>query len=103
MADQSKRLETNIDGEFFVDSTCVGCEVCVIDAPKFFKMTDPTFHLTTIEEGSVITITDEESKLLFGKAYVYYQPTSDIETNELRDTMLICPSDSIGENKTNAK
>jgi ferredoxin len=103
MADQSKRLEANVDGEFFVDSTCVGCEVCVIDAPKFFRMTDPAFDFTTIEEGSVITITEEESKSLFGKAYVYCQPASDIERNELRDVMLICPSESIGEDRINVK
>jgi len=28
MADVAKRLSTNIDGNFFVDATCINCDTC---------------------------------------------------------------------------
>ncbi|HZC81910.1 MAG TPA: ferredoxin, partial [Nitrospiraceae bacterium] len=36
MADVAKRLPTNIDGSFFVDSTCINCDTCRQLAPKSF-------------------------------------------------------------------
>ncbi len=97
MADNVLRLKNNIDGNFFVDATCVGCDMCVIDAPKFFKKTEPNFNFSKAADGVVVTISEEEAKALYGKAFVYYQPTTELEKNEIRDTMLICPTDSIGE------
>ncbi len=36
MADPRKRLQTNIEGEFYVDSTCIDCDTCRILAPENF-------------------------------------------------------------------
>ncbi|MBX9572961.1 MAG: MBL fold metallo-hydrolase [Candidatus Obscuribacterales bacterium] len=36
MADQKKRLTSNVDGEFFVDSTCIDCDACRQIAPTVF-------------------------------------------------------------------
>ena len=37
MADQKKRLSTNIAGNFYVDSTCINCDTCRQLAPKSFE------------------------------------------------------------------
>lgn len=37
MADAKKRLPNNIDGEFFVDLTCINCDTCCQIAPEIFK------------------------------------------------------------------
>ena len=36
MADLKKRLSCNVEGEFFVDSTCIDCSVCREIAPSVF-------------------------------------------------------------------
>ena len=37
MADQKKRLETNVAGNFYVDSTCINCDTCRQLAPASFE------------------------------------------------------------------
>jgi glyoxylase-like metal-dependent hydrolase (beta-lactamase superfamily II)/ferredoxin len=37
MADRTKRLDTNIEGNFYVDSTCINCDTCRQLAPKTFE------------------------------------------------------------------
>jgi ferredoxin len=39
MADRSKRLPENVEGEFFVDSTCIDCDTCRQLAPATFRET----------------------------------------------------------------
>jgi ferredoxin len=36
MASISDRLSTNITGRFFVDSSCIDCDQCRVEAPDFF-------------------------------------------------------------------
>ena len=37
MADQSKRLDSNVSGNFYVDATCINCDTCRQLAPASFE------------------------------------------------------------------
>src|SRR6478752_2054091 len=37
MADQKKRLDSNVAGNFFVDATCINCDACRQLAPDSFE------------------------------------------------------------------
>ncbi|MDO8546819.1 MAG: MBL fold metallo-hydrolase [Nitrospirales bacterium] len=71
MADRSKRLSTNIDGNFFVDSTCINCDTCRQLAPGSF-----------IENGEFSS--------------VFRQPEGEPERYQAYQALLACPVGSIG-------
>src|SRR5262245_20760152 len=71
MADLSKRLAENINGDFFVDSTCIDCDACRQIAPASFA-----------DHG--------------GASSVYKQPSSDEETRLALKALIACPVGSIG-------
>lgn len=71
MADTAKRLSTNIDGNFFVDSTCINCDTCRQLAPKSF-----------VENGEYSS--------------VYRQPDGEQERHQAYQALLACPVGSIG-------
>ena len=71
MADQAKRLSTNIDGNFFVDSTCINCDTCRQLAPASF-----------VENGEYSS--------------VYRQPNGERERYQAYQALLACPVGSIG-------
>lgn len=71
MADLNKRLTTNIDGNFFVDATCINCDTCRQLAPK-------TFH------------EDDEYSA------VYHQPQDELDLFHAYQALLACPVGSIG-------
>lgn len=71
MADQAKRLSTNIDGNFFVDSTCINCDTCRQLAPASF-----------LENGEYSS--------------VHRQPKSEAERYQAYQALLACPVGSIG-------
>ena len=71
MADTNKRLSTNVDGSFFVDSTCINCDTCRQLAPITFQ-----------ETGEY--------------SAVYHQPESSPEVIEAYRALLACPVGSIG-------
>ncbi len=71
MADIRKKLESNVEGEFFVDSTCIDCDTCRQLAPATF------------------TETGEYSS-------VYAQPKNEVEYREAIRALLACPTGSIG-------
>ncbi len=71
MADPKKRLETNVAGNFFVDSTCIDCDTCRQLAPKNFQ-----------EAGEYST--------------VHHQPDNDEELHQSYQALLACPVGSIG-------
>jgi glyoxylase-like metal-dependent hydrolase (beta-lactamase superfamily II)/ferredoxin len=71
MADQAKRLSTNIDGNFFVDSTCINCDTCRQLAPASF-----------VENGEYSS--------------VYQQPETESERFQSFQALLACPVGSIG-------
>lgn len=75
MANEKKKLPGNVEGNFFVDSTCINCDACRQLAPK------------TFEEH------DEYSA-------VYHQPSSRSEGLAAYQALLACPAGSIGAIQT---
>lgn len=71
MADPKKRLDSNIAGNFFVDSTCINCDTCRQLAPKSFE-----------EVGEY--------------SAVLQQPESDEQIHQAYQALLACPVGSIG-------
>ena len=66
MADFKKRLSQNVDGEFFVDSTCVNCDTCRQLAPATFGDTGDY-------------------------AYVRAQPVTEVEAAECSSGAVVLP------------
>lgn len=71
MAHLAQRRLENVDGEFYVDSTCIDCDTCRWMAPEIFK---------EVDEQSV----------------VYHQPESTQERFRAMQALLSCPTASIG-------
>lgn len=71
MANPTKRLPSNIEGEFFVDSTCIDCDTCRQLAPAIFR-----------EVG--------------GYSAVHHQPAGPDELQRAERALLCCPTGSIG-------
>src|SRR5579862_2204661 len=71
MADLRKRLEANAPGEFFVDSSCIDCDLCRQVAPSVFRA-----------EGD--------------NSVVYHQPAGPGETLRAEVALVTCPTASIG-------
>ena len=71
MANPTKRLTTNIAGNFFVDSTCINCDTCRQLAPKSFE-----------EVGDY--------------SAVLHQPESDQQVHQAYQALLACPVGPIG-------
>jgi glyoxylase-like metal-dependent hydrolase (beta-lactamase superfamily II)/ferredoxin len=71
MANIKKKLPSNIDGNFFVDSTCINCDACRQLAPETF-----------LEQQ------DSSS--------VYHQPEGDLDSLHAYQAMIACPVGSIG-------
>lgn len=71
MAETAKRLPENVDGPFFVDSTCIDCDTCRQIAPAIFG-----------DSG--------------GFSYVQLQPRSDEEQAAAYRALVACPTASIG-------
>jgi glyoxylase-like metal-dependent hydrolase (beta-lactamase superfamily II)/ferredoxin len=71
MATVSLLLDTNVPGDFYVDSTCIDCDACRILAPSVFS-----------DEG------DQSS--------VFHQPENDAELLAAQKALITCPTSSIG-------
>lgn len=71
MADRALSLETNVPGDFFVDSSCIDCDACRIFAPEVFR-----------DAG--------------GQSSVFHQPESAAELLAARKALISCPTSSIG-------
>lgn len=71
MADINQRHPKNINGDFYVDFTCIDCDTCRWMAPEVFQRVD------------------EQSA-------VYHQPTNDAERLKAMQALLSCPTASIG-------
>ncbi len=71
MADRAKRLPTNVDGNFFVDSTCINCDTCRQLAPASFA-----------ENGEFSSVSR--------------QPEGERERYRAYQALLACPVGSIG-------
>jgi glyoxylase-like metal-dependent hydrolase (beta-lactamase superfamily II)/ferredoxin len=71
MADSTKRLKSNVAGNFYVDSTCINCDTCRQLAPASFE---------EVGEYSAVTT----------------QPSSETELHGAYQALLACPVGSIG-------
>jgi ferredoxin len=71
MADLSKRLPENVEGSFFVDSTCIDCDTCRQIAPATFG-----------DNGE--------------SSFVQLQPRSEEERRAAYRALVACPTASIG-------
>ena len=71
MARISERRSENVDGDFFVDSTCIDCDTCRWMAPETFE-----------RRGSM--------------SAVHHQPESETAVAEALRALISCPTASIG-------
>lgn len=73
MADRNYKNVGNVGGKFYVDSSCIDCDLCRETAPQIFRR-------------------DDEA----GVTVVYHQPHSDGELTVATEAMSDCPTNSIG-------
>jgi ferredoxin len=73
MADPSIKVPENVPGPFYVDATCIDCDLCRETAPACF------------------TRKDED-----GYSYVYRQPRDDAEEAASLAALEECPVEAIG-------
>lgn len=71
MADPALRLDANVPGDFYVDSTCIDCDACRIFAPGVFS--------------------DE-----LDQSFVFHQPSTPEELLGAQKALITCPTSSIG-------
>lgn len=71
MANLQQRRSQNIDGDFYVDHSCINCDTCRWMAPNIYR-----------QEGS--------------KSAVYHQPSNSQERIQALEALLACPTASIG-------
>ena len=73
MAERTERLPQNVVGPYYVDSTCIDCDMCRSTAPDSFRR-------------------DEK----IGMTIVYRQPVSREEHALAEEAKQGCPTESIG-------
>ncbi len=73
MAEVDNKLSDNIQGAFYVDETCIDCDVCRDTAPSNFTRNDEN-----------------------GYSYVYKQPDSPDQVVLCTEAMDACPVEAIG-------
>lgn len=73
MADRTQKTPNNVPGPFYVDETCIDCDLCRETAPATFRR-------------------DDES----GGSYVWRQPTTTEERTLAEDALQCCPTETIG-------
>jgi len=74
MADKKLKNPENVPGKYYVDNTCIDCDMCRTLAPKIFARHD---------EG--------------GYSYVFKQPETPEEIAEAEEGLNACPTDTIGK------
>lgn len=74
MADNTDKVEGSVDGQFFVDSNCIDCDLCRQTAPENFERNE-----------------DE------GFTFVNKQPENEEEEQACRDALEECPTEAIGD------
>ena len=74
MPDRSDRVATNIAGKFYVDTSCIDCDLCRTIAPEVFRR-------------------DDEA----GLSIVYQQPTTPDEVTRAGEAIDSCPVNAIGD------
>jgi ferredoxin len=74
MANKDDRLSDNAPGKWYVDSSCIDCDVCRTTAPNNFKANE-----------------DE------GYSMVYKQPANAEEQAQCEEAKASCPVEAIGD------
>ena len=78
MANQNDKNEGNAPGPFYVDSSCIDCDMCRETAPATFRRNDE-----------------------IGFSIAFRQPGTPEEIEQATQAMNGCPTDSIGNDGTN--
>jgi len=73
MANRNDRLRENVAGVYYVDSSCIDCDMCRSTAPGFFHRNDE-----------------------IGYSVVYRQPITPEEFKQAEEAKQGCPTESIG-------
>jgi ferredoxin len=73
MADRNMKTDRNVPGKYYVDTSCVDCDMCRQDAPKSMRRDDET-----------------------GNSYVFEQPRTLEEIEAAEEALRNCPTESIG-------
>lgn len=73
MATKTDRLNQNVAGNYYVDTSCVDCDLCRSQAPDLFQRDDET-----------------------GCSYVHRQPVTSEELARAESARQGCPTESIG-------
>lgn len=74
MADKQYKVPENVPGKFYLDNSCVDCDLCRNIAPEIF---------TRYDEG--------------GYTYVQRQPITEAEIELAEEARTTCPTESIGD------
>ncbi len=74
MANKDDRIPENIAGKWYVDTSCIDCDVCRTTAPNNFKANE-----------------DE------GYSFVYKQPETSEEQAQCEEAKASCPVEAIGD------
>ncbi|BCW94192.1 MAG: ferredoxin [Acidobacteriota bacterium] len=74
MADKTNKVPLNVPGKWYVDTSCIDCDVCRTTAPNNFKANE-----------------DE------GYSYVYKQPETPEEEAQCQEAKASCPVEAIGD------
>jgi ferredoxin len=74
MADRQLKVEHNVPGRFYVDATCIDCDLCRETAPDNFSR-------------------DDHDR----KSYVARQPTTSTEEEACLAALDECPVEAIGQ------
>jgi ferredoxin len=73
MPEKTERLLQNVAGAYYVDSSCIDCDMCRTTAPNVFKR-------------------DED----IGMSFAFYQPVTAEEIAIAEEARKGCPTESIG-------
>jgi ferredoxin len=76
MASTTDRLTQNVPGRYYVDSSCIDCDLCRNTAPEFFRRDDE-----------------------IGLSIVHRQPVTPEEIALAEEAREGCPSESIGNDE----
>lgn len=75
MADPNQKVPRNIPGKYYVDNSCIDCDLCRQIAPATMMR-------------------DDES----GFSFVFRQPQTEAEITMAEEALQSCPTESIGSN-----
>ena len=78
MPDRNDRVKENITGPYYVDSSCIDCDVCRDTAPENFTRSDANNY-----------------------SYVFKQPESEGEQAACEEALTCCPVEAIGNDGQN--